>query len=95
MIKTKTADEIVAILSPITIRFLFMVSTRKVHWKTQNVVQKPEYVGDYNESMSSVDKVDTQISFTASARESIKLCNKCFLYPSELINVETLICGPE
>ena len=61
-----------------------MVSTRKKHWKTQNVVHKPECVVDYNENMGSVDKVDMQISFVASARKSIKWYKKFFFYLMDL-----------
>ncbi len=46
-----------------------MVRTKKVHWKTQNKIKKPESVIHYNENIGAVDKSDMQISFVECVRK--------------------------
>ena len=57
-----------------------MILTRKNDWKTQKVIKKPEFIIDYNENMSSVDKTDMQISFIECNRKIVKWYKKFFFH---------------
>lgn len=56
------------------------VSTGKKNYKTQEFINKPKCIVDYNHSMGAVDKCDMVISSIQSIRKSMKWYKKYFFH---------------
>uniref|UniRef100_A0A0P4VWV7 PiggyBac transposable element-derived protein domain-containing protein n=1 Tax=Scylla olivacea TaxID=85551 RepID=A0A0P4VWV7_SCYOL len=57
-----------------------MVNTNKKHWKTKEIIWKPDIVVDYNTNMRLIDKADMQISTVDSLRKSTKWYRKIYFH---------------
>ena len=68
----------VTILS--TIHEARTISTGKIHWKTNEQIQKSVSVIDYNKNMGSVDRSDMQISYVECVRKAVKWYKKPFFH---------------
>ena len=48
------------------------ISTGKIHWKTNEQIQKPVPIIDYNKNMDSIYRSDMQISYVERVRKTVK-----------------------
>jgi hypothetical protein len=62
-----------------------MVNTGKTHYETNELIQKPASVKDYNENRGTVDRSDMQISSIECVRKTVKWYKKNFFHLLDII----------
>ena len=63
-----------------TIHEARMMSTEKIHWKTNEKIQRPVSIVDYNKNMGSVDRSGMQIDYPECVRKTVKWYKKLFFH---------------